>query len=263
MYIDTHAHFDMCMNDSDRNADDILSSMNSENVAKAVHVSIDIDGLEWAYQFAKKNSERGILFTLGIHPSSSATEKELGILEGMLGKVKQEGDTGLLFGIGETGLDFYRMRKPADMQRHSFEFQLDLSIKNNLPVIVHSREAFDDTYAILKKRAPVKGIMHCFPGDAAMAKKVLDIGMYVSFAGNVTFKKAFELHQSAAYVPADRLLLETDAPFLTPVPFRGKPNWPEYVVHTYRFVSELRKEPLSKLIDTVADNFKIINASNE
>ncbi len=262
MYIDTHAHFDMCINDSDRSAEDIFSSMQKENVTSAVHVAIDTDGLEWAYRFAKDNSRRGILFTLGIHPSSSASDDELNTLERMVEKVVNNGDMDLLFGIGETGLDFYRMRKPAEMQRHSFEFQLDLSIQNNLPVIVHSREAFDDTYAVLKKRAPVKGIMHCFPGDAAMAKKVLDIGMYVSFAGNVTFKKATALHESASYVPGDRLLLETDAPFLTPVPFRGKPNWPEYVVHTYRFVSELRKESLSKLVDTVANNFKIINASN-
>jgi len=262
MYIDTHAHFDMCMKDNDRNENDIFAIMSIENVQKAVHVSIDVEGLKWAYEFSRAHADKGIFFTLGIHPSSSASDEELNILSEMVETVKQNGDSPLLFGIGETGLDYYRMRKPADMQQKSFEFQLDLAIRNNLPVIVHSREAFEDTYNVLEKRAPVKGIMHCFPGDAEMARKVLDLGMHVSFAGNVTFKKAMALQQAAAYVPGDRLLLETDAPFLTPVPFRGKPNWPENVVHTYKFVAELRKQPLAKLIDTIEENFTLISSSS-
>lgn len=261
MYIDTHAHFDMCMKDTDRKETDILAIMNDENVQRAVHVSIDVEGLSWAYDFSKAHKDEGILFTLGIHPSSSASDQELKILSEMVETVKRNNDVPLLFGIGETGLDYYRMRKPVDMQKNSFEFQLDLAIRHNLPVIVHSREAFEDTLSVLQKRAPVKGIMHCFPGDAAMARKVLDLGMHVSFAGNVTFKKATALHEAAAYVPEDRLLLETDAPFLTPVPFRGKPNWPENVVYTYKFVAELRKQPLAKLIDTIEENFTLINSA--
>ncbi|MFW5860950.1 MAG: TatD family hydrolase [Spirochaetota bacterium] len=261
MYIDTHAHFDMCLKNADRNENDILTILNNENVQRAVHVSIDAEGLRWAYEFGKAHADKGISFTLGIHPSSSASGEELNILSEMVETVIKNDDASLLFGIGETGLDYYRMRKPAAMQQKSFEFQLDLAIRHNLPVIVHSREAFEDTCNMLQKRAPVKGIMHCFPGDAAMAEKVLDLGMHVSFAGNVTFKKATALHEAAAYIPGDRLLLETDAPFLTPVPFRGKPNWPENVVHTYKFVAELRKQPLAKLIDTIEENFTLISSA--
>jgi TatD DNase family protein len=262
MYIDTHAHFDMCMKDSDRSEGDILDSMDNKNVCRAVHVSIDVEGFQWGYEFSKAYADKGILFTLGIHPSSSASDGELSILANMVETVKRNGDGSLLFGIGETGLDFYRMRKPAEIQQRSFEFQLDLAIMHNLPVIVHSREAFEATCSVLEKRAPVNGIMHCFPGDAIMARKVIDLGMYVSFAGNVTFKKATALQEAAVYVPADRLLLETDAPFLTPVPFRGKPNWPENVVHTYKYISELRKEPLAKLIDTIEENFTFISSGS-
>jgi TatD DNase family protein len=148
------------------------------------------------------------------------------------------------------------MHQTKEMQRSSFEFQIALAKEYNLPVIVHSRDAMDETLEILQKYKPLTGIMHCFPGNRAAAKKVIDLGFYISFAGNVTYKKAFDLHESGAYVPLDRLLLETDAPFLSPVPVRGEKNRSEYVVHTYKFIADLRRIPLSAVTDAVTANFK-------
>jgi TatD DNase family protein len=137
----------------------------------------------------------------------------------------------------------------------SFRRQIDMAKRFGLPVIVHSREAMEDTLAILHEESATLGIMHCFPGDREAARKVLDLGWYISYAGNVTYRSAVNLHESALYVPLDRLLVETDAPFLTPVPLRGKKNRPEYVLHTYRYLSELRREPLAKIADAVHKNF--------
>ena len=255
MYIDTHAHFDLCLENRDITEEELLSEMENSSTAFAVQISIDVKGLRWSYDFALKHRDRGIRFSLGIHPSSRATEVDLETLAAVTEEVMVAGDTGLLFGIGETGLDYYRMHQPVHMQQHSFEYQIGLAKRHGLPVIIHSREAMDDTISILKRLKPEKGIMHCFPGDSAAAAKILDLGMYISFAGNLTYKNAHELHDAARYVPLDRILLETDAPFLTPVPFRGKKNRPHYVSHTYKFLAELRGETLSSIEDAVHRNF--------
>lgn len=261
MYIDTHAHFDLCLEDRDLTEEDLFTGMDEHGIAGAVQISIDVKGLRWSYNFALKHRDRGVRFTLGIHPSSRAAEADLEALAAVTEEVAVAGDTALLFGIGETGLDYYRMHQPAHIQRHSFEYQISLAQRHNLPVIIHSREAMDDTVAILKRLKPEKGIMHCFPGDSAAAEKILDLGMYISFAGNLTYKNAYELHDAAKYVPLDRILLETDAPFLTPVPFRGKKNRPHYVPHTYKFLAELRGETLSSIEDAVYSNYLAVSGT--
>ncbi len=257
MYIDTHAHFDMCLEDSTVTEEDLISGLRNNDIKFAVQVSVDLESLDWGYKFAERNEN--IFFTLGLHPSSKAGDKELDGLSEYADKVMASDDSRLLFGIGETGLDYYRMRQPRDIQIKSFEYQIEISKKHGLPLIVHSREAFADTVKILKEKNPLAGIMHCFPGNREMARSALDLGFYISFAGNLTYTKAGDLHESASYVPLDRILLETDAPFLTPVPHRGKKNRSEYVIHTYDFLSRLRKEPLTKIQDAVYNNFIEIN----
>ncbi|MCX8123807.1 MAG: TatD family hydrolase [Spirochaetes bacterium] len=252
MYIDSHAHFDLCAEDHSTTADAIVVFMDEYNVGAAVHVVIDMHGLQWGIDFASKYNT--IYLALGIHPSSPADSFALN-------KISEAVEHGIkimpqkILGIGETGLDYYRMRQPKKMQQESFHAQIQLAKKYNLPVIVHSRDAMEDTYAILKEYTPLVGIIHCFSGDHADAKKFIDLGFYISFAGNVTYKTATTLQQAAQYVPLDRLLLETDAPFLTPVPFRGKPNHPGLVSYTYNFVSSLKKVSLSNCIDNIAQNF--------
>ncbi len=254
MYIDSHAHFDMCLKEDEKSLTEekMLRALKENGLATAVQVSTEPEIFDWSYEFAKRN--KGFLFTLGIHPSTKAQDIELAFLSDFVGRVIEASHRDMLFGIGETGLDYYRMRQPKNMQIHSFEYQIDLAMNNDIPVIVHSRDAMQETLEILKAKRP-KGLMHCFSGDSKAAKEYLDIGFYISFAGNLTYNKAHELHDAAKYIPLDRVMLETDAPFLTPVPFRGKKNRPEYVVHTYKFFAKLRNIDLQNVIDAVYDNF--------
>ncbi|MBN2401486.1 MAG: TatD family hydrolase [Spirochaetes bacterium] len=256
MYIDTHAHFDICLKESSLTEDEMLSRLKKNNLKYAVQISTEPKIFEWSYNFAKKND--GIFFTIGIHPSEEASEKDLNYVRDFIQKVIDANDADLIFGIGEIGLDYYRMHQPKDRQIQAFEYQLDAANTFKLPVIIHSREAMDDTLTILRRKSPGSGIMHCFSGNSKRAKEVLDLGFYISFAGNLTYNKAEELHDAAKYVPLDRLLLETDAPFLTPVPLRGRKNMPEYVMHTYQFLAELRNENLIKIEDNIYNNFNNI-----
>lgn len=252
MYIDSHAHFDLCAEDHKTHADTIVALMNEHNVSAAVHVVIDIGGLKWGVDFVNKFDN--IYLALGIHPSSPADSTILDTFSGAIEQYSKKMPE-KIFGIGETGLDYYRMRQPKKMQQESFHTQIQLAKKYKLPVIVHSRDAMEDTYAILKGYTPLKGIIHCFSGDHVDARKFIDLGFYISFAGNITYKNALTLQQAAQYVPLDRMLLETDAPFLTPVPHRGKPNHPGLVIHTYQFVASLKKMALSNCIDNISQNF--------
>lgn len=258
MFIDSHAHFDLLLENNTISEDEVVNDLATNSIAFSVQVAIDTPGFEWARNFSKKHKDRGVLYAIGIHPSSHAPEMALKKQSDFIDNSLQGPDKKLLFGVGECGLDYFRMRQPEEMQKQSFEYQIDLAARHDLPVIVHSRDAMEDTITILKKKSPPKGIMHCFPGSPADAKRLLDLGFYLSFAGNVTYKKAEVLHQSAQYVPLDRLLVETDAPFLTPVPHRGKKNRPHYVKHTYEFIAELRKEPLSTIKEAVWENFNRI-----
>jgi TatD DNase family protein len=256
MYIDTHAHFDMCIEESSLTEKEMLSQLKKNDIKYAVQISTEPKIFEWSYNFAKKNE--AIFFTIGIHPSTGASENDLNYESNFIQKVIDANDRDLLFGIGEIGLDYYRMHQPKDVQKRTFEYQLDAAKKFKLPVIIHSRDAKDDTLEIIKHKRPEVGVMHCFSGDSKAAKEFLDLGFFISFAGNLTYNKAFDIQDAAGYVPLDRLLLETDAPFLTPVPLRGKKNMPEYVIHTYQYFANLRKENISKIEDNIINNFENI-----
>jgi TatD DNase family protein len=255
MYIDSHAHFDLALEDASVSESMLLDAMRAQSVGQAVQVGIDFASSIWSRDFAKRNAGAGILFTAGLHPSSPADERELGKLADFVGSVRADDGAPLLFGIGECGLDFYRKRTPKETQALSFRFQIELARRHGLPLIVHSRDAMEETLGILGEYGGTTGIMHCFSGDAAAARRVLDLGFLISFAGNVTYRTALTLQEAAAYVPLDRLLIETDAPFLTPVPLRGRKNRPEYVIHTYKFIAELRHDPLTRVMDAVCENF--------
>ena len=258
MYIDSHTHFDMIIQENGIDEAGILSNMKSSNVGKAVQVSIDPEGFQWSLDFAERNRDSGISFTLGIHPSTQSPESSLDYLEKFIENMP-DNKRKMLSGIGECGLDYYRMRRPKEEQTNSFIRQIRISKKFSLPLIIHSRDAFEDTISILKSENASHGIFHCFPGGIEDARKALDLGFYISYAGNVTYSKAVNLHESAAYVPLDKILLETDSPFLSPVPVRGRQNRPENIIHTYKFISDLKKISLTKLEESVMGNFtKII-----
>lgn len=255
MILDSHVHFNMILEEKQISEPDIIKSLKYNNIEYAVQISVEEKDFTWSRDFAKRNYKSGIFYTLGIHPSSPAQDQRLVHLAAFVDQEMKDKHSQLLFGIGECGLDYYRIHQPKEMQINSFKTQIDIAKKNKLPLIIHSRDAMEDTLEILKNKKYGYGIMHCFAGDSAAAKRVLDMGFMISFAGNVTYKNAVELHDAAGYVPLDRIILETDSPFLSPVPLRGRQNFPENIKYTYKFISELKKISQTKLEDAVTENF--------
>lgn len=162
-----------------------------------------------------------------------------------------------LVAVGECGLDYYYDHSPRDVQQQVFAEQIAIAHARSLPLVIHTRDAWDDTFSVLATAGvPTPTIFHCFTGGPAEAERALALGpeVYLSIPGIVTFKNSDDLRAAAAIVPADRLLIETDAPYLAPVPFRGKRNQPAYVVHTAQFLADLRDEPLAALAATTTAN---------
>lgn len=194
-----------------------------------------------------------VRFATGVHPHSAGD---------FAGRVDASADVTLAHaetfgacGIGEIGLDYHYDFAPREVQQAVFARQLALARERRLPVIIHTREATDDTFAILKDSGEVRGVFHCFTGDSAMARRAVDIDFYLSFAGIVTFPKAAALREAARLVPADRLLIETDSPYLAPVPYRGKRNEPAYVARVLESLATLRGEAAADLEAAVTANF--------
>ena len=195
----------------------------------------------------------GVRFATGVHPHSAGT---------FAGRV---GDAAVVtrthaaafdaVAIGEIGLDYHYDFAPRDVQREVFARQLALARELDRPVIIHTREATDDTFAILAESGGARGVFHCFTGDAAMARRALDIGFYLSFAGIVSFPKAESLRDAARIVPEDRLLIETDSPYLAPVPYRGKRNEPAYVARVLDALAAARGETAARLAERTSHNF--------
>ncbi len=162
--------------------------------------------------------------------------------------------------VGEIGLDFYYPGASREKQISLFSSQLELARKLDLPVVIHTREADDDTLGVLKE-IPSRGIIHCFTGSPGFCRKLLDLGFYISISGIVTFRAADNVRESALVVPDNRLLIETDAPFLAPVPMRGRENEPAFIAHTARFLANLRKTSLDNLAEITTGNArKVLDA---
>lgn len=192
-----------------------------------------------------------IFCTVGVHPHDAkdyaATDLKQRIID-----LSQHPK---VVGLGETGLDYYYNNSPAAEQIESFEIHLDVAKDLDLPVVVHTRNADADTLACMDKYVGTNGVFHCFSGGREMAKAGLDRGYLISFSGIITFKKAEELREVVKYVPLDRILVETDAPFLTPIPHRGKRNEPAFTLHTAEMVAELKGATLATVATQTTDNF--------
>ena len=190
----------------------------------------------------------------GIHPHEAKQHKGIKF-ENIIEKVKQNKK---IIGIGETGLDFYYNHSEKKDQIESFLEHIEASQKTNLPIIVHTRSAEDETFEILQKavkKNDLKILIHCFTGSKDFAFKLLDIGAYISASGVVTFKKSKDLADTFKEIPLNRLLVETDSPYLAPEPLRGKPNEPSYIIHTVKFLSELKKVSIENISDSTSKNF--------
>ena len=225
--IDTHAHLEMPEYDEDRG--DVIKRARENGIGYIVTVGIDIDTCRKALALADEFDT--VYAIVGVHPHNVKH------IDGKTyGQLKKFVEHEKVRAVGEIGLDFYRNISPQDMQKKRFRELIALAREVKLPVVVHDRDAHDETLATLKeeKAFEVGGVLHCFSGDYGMASQCFDLGFYISIPGTVTFRNAHALQEVVRRSPLERMLVETDAPFLTPVPFRGKRNEPSYV----RFVAD-------------------------
>ncbi|MBN1883452.1 MAG: TatD family hydrolase [Deltaproteobacteria bacterium] len=249
MLIDSHAHLDMYAAGSER--DGVIERARNAGLSAIVTVGIDPDSSTESVRIAEANDD--IFTIIGVHPHD-AKKVDDHVLDG----IRKLAQNKKVVGIGETGLDFFRNLSPQAVQMKIFSDFLHLSGELNLPVIIHDRDAHEAVldYLTAYKNSYVPGIIHCFSGDWKYAKICMDLGFYISIAGPVTFPKAKTLHGVVKKLPADRILLETDSPFLTPAPHRGKQNEPAYVVHTAKAVAELRGEDVEKVYAETTRNVR-------
>jgi TatD DNase family protein len=189
---------------------------------------------------------------VGVHPDTEETAREAD-----LNTLLKLADDPKVVAIGETGLDYYRLTGDLEWQRERFRTHIRAAKQCGKPLIIHTRAAAADTLRVLKEEGAdtVGGVFHCFTESAEVARQALDLGFHISFSGIVTFKNAVELKEVAKTVPLDRLLVETDSPYLAPVPYRGKTNQPAYVLHVAEEIAKLRELPLETLAQTTTDNF--------
>jgi len=246
MTIDSHAHLEMEAFDRDRDA--VLGRAAAAGVTAIITVGTTIPDCGKALELAQRNPM--VYAAVGVHPHEAQ-----GVDAGTYGALRVLAQHQKVVAIGEIGLDFFYEHSPREVQLRRFEEQLDLALELNLPVIIHDREAHAETLRILRKRkGGLRGVLHCFSGDMAMARECLDLEFYISVAGPVTYRKSERLRAVAHEIPVERLLVETDAPYLSPQPWRGKRNEPAYVVETARCLAEIRGMPAGEMERLTEEN---------
>ncbi|WP_300410044.1 TatD family hydrolase [Lagierella sp.] len=244
--IDSHAHLDDEKFNEDR--DELLEELKKKNIAYVINPSSDMASSERVVKLSQKYPN--IFAAIGIHPHDAETYKE-----GDLDKLKELSKSEKVVAIGEIGLDYYYDNSPREIQKKIFKKQLMLASELDLPVIIHTREAMGDTFEILNEfKDKVKGVMHCYTGSIEMAERFMDLGFYISIAGPVTFKNAVNVRQMAKEIPLDRLLIETDSPYLSPEPKRGKRNDPTNVIHVAEKLAVLKGVFLDDIIENSRKN---------
>lgn len=255
MIVDSHCHIDGSQFDEDR--DDVVRRAREAGVAAMLNVGTgDPHTGEIARAVEVAVRYDNVFASVGVHPHDAKLYNDKAE-EHLIELAKSE----KVVAWGEIGLDYYYDHSQRDVQQEVFRRQIGVAKGLGLPIIIHTRDADDDTVAILKEEYSERGesspgVMHCFGGTAEMAEQCLELGFYISFAGNVTFKKAENLRDAAKVVPLEKLLVETDCPYLTPVPFRGKRNEPSYVVHTAEFLAELYGVNFEELAGQTTSNFQ-------
>lgn len=251
--IDSHCHIDGEQFDDDR--DDVVQRAREAGVVAMLNIGTgDPHSDDFWRAVAVAEKYEGVYAAVGVHPHDAKLYDDAAE-EHLVELAKSE----KVIAWGEIGLDYYYDHSPREVQRDVFRRQIRTAKRLGLPIIIHSRDADDETVEILTQECSYdgfRGIMHCFGGTPTMAEALMKIGFMISFAGNVTFKKAENLRDAARVVPLDRLLIETDCPFLTPVPFRGKRNEPRFVVHTAALLAELYSLPVETIARQTTANFQ-------
>lgn len=247
---DTHAHYDDESFDTDRF--ELIDEMLGSSVCGVINCGCTVESSKKSLEFAEKYPE--FYAAVGIHPQNAAEEKE-----DALKKIEELAHHNKAVAIGEIGLDYHYDYTPKDMQLEYFEKQILLAKKLDLPVIVHDREAHQDCVDLLLKHKP-RGVMHCFSGSIETAKQLTDIGFYIGLGGSVTFKNAKKPAEVAETIDISKLLLETDCPYMTPVPLRGRRNNSMLIAHTAEKIAELRNMQPQEVIDIARENaIKLFN----
>ncbi len=233
MLVDSHAHLEM--KDFDKDRERVIARAQEAGVKYIITVATNIPDTLKALEIAQKNA--GVFVALGIHPHEAKEIKEEDFTE--LRRLAKEEK---VVAFGEIGLDFYRQHSPREIQLRRFRELVRLGQEISLPIIIHAREAHEETIRILREEAngQWRGVFHCFSGDLAMAQQVIQMGFFISIPGTVTFKKSWQQQEVVQKIPLERILLETDAPFLAPEPYRGKRNEPAYVRYTAEKIAQLK-----------------------
>jgi TatD DNase family protein len=252
MYVDSHCH----LNFPDLVADlpGILQRMETNQVTHALVVSVDMP--DWPGLIDLVTPYPHLWASVGVHPDYEATSDPS---EDELVQLAQHPK---VVAMGETGLDYYRLSEPLDWQRERFRRHIRAARRTKLPLIIHTRQSVEDTLRILREEnaAEVGGVMHCFTESWEMAQAVIDLNFYISLSGIVTFKNAAVIHEVATKIPLDRLLIETDSPYLAPVPYRGKLNDPSKVIHVAEKIADLKGIPVAEVAKASTENFfKLFN----
>jgi TatD DNase family protein len=247
LLVDSHCHLDYKPLSDD--LDVTMGKAREAGVGAVLTIGTSISGSERLPELVERHGN--IWCTAGIHPHEAAKDAD-GISE--LTRLARHPK---VVGLGETGLDYYYDNSPREAQMRAFREHVRIAAETGLPVVVHTRDAERDTAAVLKVAAEndVTGVLHCFSSSRQLAETGLELGFYISISGIVTFKNAEDLRQTVRDIPLDRLLVETDAPYLTPAPHRGRPNEPALLVHTARKVAELKGIELGTLARATTDNF--------
>jgi TatD DNase family protein len=251
MFIDSHCHLDFP--EYRERLPEVLANMAAAQVSHALCISVDLPDFPLVRQLAEAHPH--LYASVGVHPDYEDTPEPT--VDFLVEAAKHP----KVIAIGETGLDYYRMadRAYADMewQRTRFRTHIRAAIESGRPLIIHTRSASEDTIRILKEEGAerIGGVMHCFTESLEMAKQAIDLGFYISFSGIVTFKSAKDLQETCRQVPLERMLIETDAPYLAPMPHRGKTNEPAWVSHVARYIADLKGVSVETIAEHTTRNF--------
>jgi TatD DNase family protein len=241
--VDTHCHLDML-----QDLDGVLARMSASGVGRAVTIGVDLASSEWAVDAARSHPQ--VWATVGLHPHDAKDRTDE-----LMARLTELASHERVVAIGEAGLDYHYDHSPREVQREVFAEQIRLAHRIGKTLVIHTRDAWEDTFAILEgEHVPERTVFHCWSGDIANAQRALAIGTILSFSGTVTFANANDLRAAATITPLDRIVVETDSPFLTPHPHRGKRNEPAYVRHVAEKIAELKGAALEDVERATTEN---------
>ncbi|MFT5520030.1 MAG: TatD DNase family protein [Enterobacterales bacterium] len=249
MLVDSHCHLDRLTEDSSGNTATVLNRARALGVEKFLCIATNLDGFDAVMDIAEEHSD--VFCSAGVHPLQKHEQKV------DYNRLIEQASHEKVLAVGETGLDYYYSPENAELQKESLKLHIRAAREVKKPIIIHTRDAQEDTLSIIKseRAEQVGGILHCFTESAEMAKEAIDLGFYISFSGILTFKTANSLREVAQSMPLDRILIETDCPWLAPVPYRGKENQPAYVVEVAKQLAELHNLSYEEIAAQTTANF--------